>query len=130
LGNSLGRGEHRVGGVSAAGNDYCFAAPIHLDQRNVLRRQPGEDIERDAAVGIYNHDPGRQIGMAGKEAPFLALLRVMGEAVLDEQRASVDSQPHTVSAKYERVPMPPLLMGVPRRPAGLMLPVIVALGPL
>jgi hypothetical protein len=34
--------------------------------------------------------------MAWKEAPFLALLRIVGEAVLDEEGAAIDTEPYTV----------------------------------
>jgi len=67
--------------------------------------------------------------MAWKEAPFLALLRVVGEAVLDEQRSAIYAEPYPVPAEDEGRTDLALLVRLSGLPDGLLLLERAALGP-
>jgi hypothetical protein len=84
---SLARARHFADATPARDHDQ-FASPAHLNERDRLRRQPPENVERDAAVSIDYDDPGRKIRVTRKEPQPLTFLRVMREAVTGEPLAN------------------------------------------
>src|SRR5262249_27738212 len=54
---------------------------------------------------LNQNDLRGQPPITGKEPKFLTLLRIVGESVLNEQRAAFDFQPYAVSSQNERTPL-------------------------
>ncbi|WP_298873409.1 hypothetical protein, partial [uncultured Bradyrhizobium sp.] len=69
------------------------------DERYVLLGEPVQRIQRDIAVSVHNDDSGRHVPVARKKALDRPNLRIVGEAIPDEQRARLNSQPEAVSGQ-------------------------------
>ena len=90
----------RFGGEAIAADDcYRVSGPIDLDQRHFLLVEPGQHVKGDAAAAVQHDDPRRQVRVAFEVAVGLLLLRIVGEAVANEQRARVDPQGDAVAGE-------------------------------
>ena len=77
--------------VAADDND-SVAGPVDLDERHVLLVEPGQHIEGDASATVQHDDPRRKVRVALEVAVAFLLLRIVGEAVADEERPCFDPE--------------------------------------
>ena len=87
----------------AAGDRHDIARPIDFDQRHFLLVEPGQDVEGDAAAAVQHDDPRRQVGIAFEVAVGFLLLRIVGEAVADEECAGFDPERDAVAGEDQRI---------------------------
>ena len=94
------------------------AGPINLDQRHLLLVEPGQYVEADAAAAVQHDDARRKVSVAFEVAVGLLLLRIVGEAIPNEERARFDPKRNSVTGKDQWIMsrLPPHSFVFPTRP--------------
>ena len=89
-----------IGGEAiAAGDHRDVASPVDLDERHLLLVEPREHVEGDAAAAVQHDDARRKVGVGFEVAVGFLLLRIVGEAIANEERAGVDPKGDAVAGE-------------------------------
>ena len=78
-----------IRGETVAARDHRdIASPIDLDQRDFLLVEPREHVKSNAATAVQHDDARWKVGIGFEVAVGFLLLRIVGKAVADKERAA------------------------------------------
>ncbi|MGI8828141.1 MAG: hypothetical protein ACR2JC_21430 [Chloroflexota bacterium] len=70
---------------------------------DLVAPEPPDDVKSDGPVVVESNDPGWNIAGTRKELLLIGALRVMSEAVANEQSAVLDAELHPMSIQNQRL---------------------------